>query len=111
MVGMNAVIMDHVEIGESSVVAAMSFVKTGFKIPPRHLVAGVPARIVRELRDDDLAMTIEGTRQYQQLTRRSLATLVETEPLAKFDPERRRLKVDCPLPVLQRILHKRSEST
>ncbi len=111
MVGMNAVVMDHVEIGESSIVAAMSFVKTGFKVPPRHLVVGVPARIVRELRDDDLAMKIEGTRQYQQLTRRSLATLAETEPLAKFDPERSRLKVDRPLPVRQRVLQRRSDNT
>src|SRR5450759_832483 len=46
MVGMNAVVMDYVTIGESAIVAAMSFVKTGAEIPPKHLAAGVPARIV-----------------------------------------------------------------
>jgi phenylacetic acid degradation protein len=110
MVGMNAVIMDYATIGESSIVAAMSFVKAGAKIPPKHLVAGVPARILRELTDDDLAMKIEGTRQYQELARRSLASLAEVEPLTKFDPERKRLEVDRPLPTRHRIMQKRSEN-
>jgi hypothetical protein len=48
-------------------------------------------------------MKIEGTRQYHQLARR-ISPPVETEPLVKFDPKRKRLKVDRPL-------HKRSEST
>jgi phenylacetic acid degradation protein len=109
MVGMNAVIMDHATVGESSIVAAMSFVKAGARIPAKHLVAGVPARIVRELTDDDLAMKNEGTLQYQQLARRSLATLVEVEPLTEFDPTRKRLEVDRPLPTRQRIMQKRGE--
>jgi phenylacetic acid degradation protein len=109
MVGMNSVIMDYATIGESAIVAAMSFVKAGAKIPPKHLVAGVPAQILRELTDDDLAMKIEGTRQYHQLTRQSLATLLEAEPLTKFDPERKRLNVDRPLPVHQRIMQKRND--
>lgn len=111
MVGMNSVIMDSAVIGESAIVAAMSFVKTGAKIPPKHLVAGVPAQILRELTDDDIAKKIEGTRLYQQLARRSLATLVAVEPLTKFDPERKRLEVDRPLPIRQRIMQKRSDET
>jgi phenylacetic acid degradation protein len=99
--------MDHATVGESSIVAAMSFVKAGAKIPPKHLVAGVPARILRELTVDDLAMKIEGTRQYQQLARRSFATLVEVEPLREFDPARKRLAVDRPLPIRQRLMQKR----
>jgi phenylacetic acid degradation protein len=110
MVGINAVIMDYATIGESSIVAAMSFVKTGAKIPPKHLVAGVPARILRELTDDDLAMKTESTRQYHQLACRSLATLVEAEPLTKFDPERKRLEVGRPLPIRQRIMQKRNDT-
>ena len=111
MVGMNSVIMDHATIGESAIVAAMSFVKTGAKIPPKHLAAGVPARILRELTDDDVAKKIEGTRLYQELARRSLATLVAVEPLTKFNPERKRLQVDRPLPIRQRIMQKRSDKT
>lgn len=111
MVGMNSVIMDHATIGESAIVAAMSFVKTGAKIPPKHLAAGVPARILRELTDDDVAKKIEGTRLYQELARRSLATLVAVEPLTKFDPERKRPQVDRLLPIRQRIMQKRSDKT
>jgi phenylacetic acid degradation protein len=111
MVGMNSVIMDHATIGESAIVAAMSFVKTGAKIPPKHLAAGVPARILRELTDDDVAKKIEGTRLYQELACRSLATLVAVEPLTKFDPERKRLEVDRLLPIRQRIMQKRSDKT
>jgi phenylacetic acid degradation protein len=111
IVGINAVIMDNATIGESSIVGAMSFVKADAKIPPWQLIAGVPARIVRELTDDDPAMKIEGSRQYHQLARRSLATLVEVEPLTEFDPNRNRLVVDRPLPIRQRSMQKRSGKT
>jgi phenylacetic acid degradation protein len=98
MVGMNAVVMDRAVVGESSIVAAMSFVKIGVVIPPRHLVAGVPARIVRALTEDDLATKIQGTQLYQNLARRSLATLTQVTPLTVFDPDRARLRVDNPRP-------------
>src|SRR5690606_1592979 len=54
MVGMNAVVMDQAVVGESSIVAAMAFVKAGLVIPPRRLVVGAPARILRELTDDEV---------------------------------------------------------
>jgi len=43
LVGMNAVVNDNAVIGESAIVAAMAFVKAGMVVPPRTLVAGVPA--------------------------------------------------------------------
>src|SRR5438270_12650824 len=81
LVGMNAVINDNAQIGESAIVAAMAFVKAGMIVPPRTLVAGIPARIVRELSDTELAWKIEGTRSYQALSRRSLETMRATTPL------------------------------
>src|SRR4051794_393468 len=54
MVGMNAVVMDRAVVGEESIVAAMSFVKAGMIIPPRSMVMGTPARIVRALTDEDV---------------------------------------------------------
>jgi phenylacetic acid degradation protein len=75
LVGMNAVVNDNAVIGESSIIAAMAFIKAGMIVPPRMLVAGVPARIVRELTDQELAWKIEGTQSYQELTRGSLATM------------------------------------
>ena len=58
MVGMNAVVMDQAVVGESSIVAAMAFVKAGMQIPPRSLVVGAPARVLRQLSDDDVAQVL-----------------------------------------------------
>ena len=55
LVGMNAVVMDGAEIGENSIVAAVAFVKAKTTIPPRSLAAGIPARVVRALTDDEIA--------------------------------------------------------
>jgi len=68
-------------------VAACAFVKAGMKIAPRSLVAGVPARVLRELTDDEIAWKVEGTRQYHDLTVRSLATLREVTPLTQPETE------------------------
>ena len=59
LVGMNAVINDNAEIGESAIVAAMAFVKARMVVPPRTLVAGIPARVVRELSDTELAWKVK----------------------------------------------------
>ena len=48
LVGMNAVVMDGAVIGEESIVAALAFVRAEFKVPPRSLAAGIPAKILRE---------------------------------------------------------------
>jgi len=99
LVGMNAVINDNAVIGESAIVAAMAFVKAGMIVPPRTLVAGVPARIVRELTDQELAWKVEGTGSYQELTRRSLATMRETDALTSVEPGRRRIELPELLPL------------
>lgn len=111
MVGMNSVIMDHAIIGGSSIIAAMSFVKAGAEIPERHMAAGIPARIVRELTDDELAVKIELTRQYQQLTRRCLVSHVPVEALTYFDPNRRRVDADIALPLRDIAWQKRSDQS
>jgi len=93
LVGMNAVINDSAEIGESAIVAAMAFVKARMVVPPRMLVAGVPARILRELTEAELAWKIEATQSYQELARRSRATLRATAPLAAPEPGRKRIEL------------------
>jgi phenylacetic acid degradation protein len=99
LVGMNAVINDNAEVGDSAIVAAMAFVKAGMIVPPRTLVAGVPAKIVRSLTEQELAWKAEGTRSYQDLSRRSLETMVETEPLPAPEPDRRRIELPELLPL------------
>jgi phenylacetic acid degradation protein len=91
LVGMNSVVMDGAIIGEDCIVAAMAFVKAGMVVPARSLVVGTPARILRQVTDEELAWKADGTRGYQQLTRRSLASMREVAPLAAVEPGRARL--------------------
>lgn len=92
MVGMNAVVMDEAVVGESAIVAACAFVKAAMVIPPRHLAAGMPARVLRELSDTEIEWKRSGTRSYQDLTRRSLATMREVAPLPAVESDRRRIE-------------------
>jgi len=99
LVGMNAVINDNAVIGEQSIVAAMAFVKARMEVPPRVLVAGIPARVERALSDVELEWKQEGTRSYQELTRRSLATMIETVALAAPEADRKRIELPELLPL------------
>lgn len=91
MVGMNAVVMDGASVGADSIVGAMAFVKMGMQIPPRSMVLGAPARVVRELSDKDITGKSFGTRQYQRLTERSLQTMREVAPFTGVEADRPRL--------------------
>lgn len=93
LVGMNVVVMDEAEIGEGAIVAASAFIRAGMKVPPRTLVAGVPGKVMRELSEQEIAWKREGTKTYQDLTKRCLATMVEVTPLTAVEPNRPRLQV------------------
>ncbi len=54
LIGMNATVLNGAVIGAGSLVAAGSVVLEGTVVPPRSLVAGVPAKVRRELSDDEL---------------------------------------------------------
>jgi phenylacetic acid degradation protein len=99
LVGMGAVIMDGAEIGESAFVAALSFIKAAFKVPARTLVAGIPAKIVRELTQQEIDWKGQGTREYQDLTKRSLSTMREVKPLTAPEPDRKRLDISTTPPL------------
>jgi phenylacetic acid degradation protein len=88
LVGMNAVVMDEAEVGERAIVAACAFVPAGVKVAAQTLVAGVPAKVIRLLKDEEVAWKRTGTETYQDLTRRCLATLVEVQPLTQIEPHR-----------------------
>jgi len=92
LVGMNAVVMDEAEVGERSIVAACAFVPAGMKVASATLVGGVPARVLRPLRDEEMAWKLEGTRTYQELTRRCNASMRPVEPLVNVEPDRRRVQ-------------------
>jgi carbonic anhydrase/acetyltransferase-like protein (isoleucine patch superfamily) len=54
LVGMGSVVMNGAHIGSGSIIAAGAVVTQGKEFPPRSVIAGVPARVVREATDDDL---------------------------------------------------------
>ena len=60
---MGAILLGGSKIGAESLVAAGAVVKENFEVPPRSLVMGVPARIVRQV-DEKLAERIAETWQH-----------------------------------------------
>lgn len=99
LVGMNAVVNDNAVVGESAFVAALAFVKAGMQVPPRTLVAGIPARVMRELSAGEMAWKLDATRLYQNLAVRSLASMRETVALTEAEPGRKRLALQEVLPL------------
>src|SRR6186997_3302 len=67
LVGMNAVIMDNVQLGDECIVGALSFIKADEIIPARSLVVGNPSKIIKQVSDEMLAWKTSGTQLYQQL--------------------------------------------
>ena len=84
LIGMNAVIMDNVELGDECIVGALSFIKADEKIPARNLVAGNPAKIMKAISDEMIKWKNEGTKIYQQLSADMKSEWKVCEPLRKI---------------------------
>lgn len=69
LVGMHATVMNGAVIGAGSLVAGGAVVLEGTVVPPRSLVAGVPAKVRRELTDDELAGIRNNATHYVELSR------------------------------------------
>lgn len=85
LIGMNAVIMDDVVIGDECIVGALSFIKAKEKFERRLLIAGNPAKVLKEVSDEMIQWKTEGTGIYQQLARDAHEQLQVCEPLR--DPD------------------------
>ncbi|HKJ17262.1 MAG TPA: phenylacetic acid degradation protein PaaY [Xanthomonadales bacterium] len=92
LVGMNSVLMDEVVIGEESIVGAMAFVRHGFSCPPRSLVVGAPAKVIRGLAQKEVNWKKRGTQEYQDLVVRSNESLRQVTPLESDDLNRPRVQ-------------------
>ncbi|MET0958785.1 MAG: gamma carbonic anhydrase family protein [Psychrobacillus psychrotolerans] len=64
LIGMGSIILDGAEIGEGAFIGAGSLVPPGKKIPPNSLALGSPAKVVRELNDEDKADVQRIIREY-----------------------------------------------
>ncbi len=63
LIGMGAVLLNHVHVGSGSIVGAGALCPEGMQIPPNSLVLGIPARVIRETTDDErvrIRRTVEG---------------------------------------------------
>lgn len=88
LVGMNAVIMDEVDLGDECIVGALTFIKQGEIIPARSVVVGNPSRIVKEVSDEMLQWKTEGTHLYQQLPQEMFLHAKLCEPLTEIPTDR-----------------------
>jgi carbonic anhydrase/acetyltransferase-like protein (isoleucine patch superfamily) len=65
LIGMGAIVLSGAEIGEESLVGAGALVPEGRRHGPRSLLVGSPARLVRELTDEDVERLLKpGVRNY-----------------------------------------------
>ncbi len=89
LVGMNAVIMDNVQLGDECIVGALSFIKAGEIIPRRSLVAGNPGKIIKQVTDAMITWKTEGTKIYQHLPRTLFESWSACEPLRDADLQKK----------------------
>ena len=66
LIGMRAILLNNVVIGEYSIVGAGALITERTKIPPRSLVLGMPARVKRELTDQEVESIDEYARRYYE---------------------------------------------
>lgn len=69
VIGMNAVILQNVDIGEECVIAASTVVLEGAEIPSRSVVAGVPGKIKKTLEGGAAEWIEDGGEHYVRLSR------------------------------------------
>ncbi len=98
LIGMNCVVNDNAEVGEDAVVAALAFIKAEARVEARTLVAGIPARALRKLSEQELRWKEDNMRLYQGLaTRSSKMKLVDA--LTTVEPGRRRIDIPGAVPL------------
>jgi phenylacetic acid degradation protein len=85
IVGMNAVVMDGAVIGDDCIVAALAFVRANFEAPGRSIVAGLPAKVLRELTEDEIVWKETAYTDYLNTIPRCHATLREVEALTGIE--------------------------
>lgn len=70
LVGMGAIVLNGATVGQDSLLAAGTVVLEHARIPPRSLVAGIPARVRRELGEDEVERVRSNAVHYTELVRR-----------------------------------------
>ncbi len=69
LIGMGAIVMEA-EIGRECVIAAGALIPKGFRVSPRHLVMGLPAKIARPLSDEEIRFLKQSRDNYLELAQK-----------------------------------------
>jgi len=72
LIGMSATILDGAIIGKESIVGAGSLVTKNKKFPPRSLIMGSPAKVIKELNDEEVAFLYKSAKNYVKFKNRYL---------------------------------------
>jgi carbonic anhydrase/acetyltransferase-like protein (isoleucine patch superfamily) len=83
VIGMRAVISDFSRVGEGSIVGEMGLVKQGQSIPPKKIAVGVPVKVMRDVSEKDVAMTVWAKELYVSLAHQYPDALEEIEEPAR----------------------------
>jgi carbonic anhydrase/acetyltransferase-like protein (isoleucine patch superfamily) len=85
LIGIQAVVLNGAVIGEQSLVGAGALVTEGKQFPPRSLILGAPAKVVRELTDKDLQMIAAAAASYVERSARYRTSLVRADGVIEPD--------------------------
>jgi carbonic anhydrase/acetyltransferase-like protein (isoleucine patch superfamily) len=80
LIGMGATILDNARIGENCIIGAHTLVTKGMIIPPKSLVMGTPAKVIRPLKEDEIRSLTESAESYQRLGLQYAAIFPLTPP-------------------------------
>src|SRR6266511_2395470 len=70
LVGMGSLLLDNVQVGDESVIGAGSLLTPRMVVPPRSLVLGRPAKVIRPATDEEIRLGVEGARRYVENARK-----------------------------------------
>jgi len=76
LIGMSATILDGSVIGKESIVGANTLVTKNKKFPPRSLIMGSPAKVIRELNDEEIAFLYKSASNYVKFKDRYLKEMI-----------------------------------
>jgi len=74
-IGIGATILDDVLVEENSMVAAGAVVRPGFVVPSGKIVGGIPAKILRDLKEEEIADIEQSAERYVQYTKITIESL------------------------------------
>ena len=73
LIGMHATLLNHCVVGRNCIIGAGALVPEGMVIPDNSVAVGVPARVIKTIRDDQLAHNIENAEAYVEMGRQHAA--------------------------------------